>query len=97
MCPLPCGSFSTRRYCRPPTQPLTTAFVEQFSNNLRADLAGKRVRVTNIEPGLVGETEFSNVRFKWDNEKGTASRLKYNEHLALLTMPCALVRVALPR
>ena len=30
----------------------TKAFVEQFSLNLRADLAGTGVRVTNIEPGL---------------------------------------------
>ncbi|WP_424810874.1 SDR family NAD(P)-dependent oxidoreductase [Roseococcus sp. YIM B11640] len=39
------------------------AFVRQFSLNLRADLFGTRVRVTEIEPGLVGGTEFSNVRF----------------------------------
>ena len=47
----------------------TKAFVKQFSRNLRADLAGTRVRVSNIEPGLCGDTEFFNVRFKWDNEK----------------------------
>ena len=47
----------------------TKAFVKQFSRNLRADLAGTRVRVSNIEPGLCGDTEFSYVRFKWDNEK----------------------------
>lgn len=41
----------------------TKAFVRQFSLNLRADLWGTRVRVTDIEPGLVGGTEFSNVRF----------------------------------
>lgn len=39
------------------------AFVRHFSLNLRADLWGTRVRVTDIEPGLVGGTEFSNVRF----------------------------------
>lgn len=49
----------------------TKAFVEQLSLNLRADLAGKRVRVTNIEPGAV-ETEFSLVRFKGDAEKASA-------------------------
>lgn len=42
------------------------AFVHQFSLNLRADLSGTRVRVTNIEPGLCGETEFSYTRFKGD-------------------------------
>lgn len=47
------------------------AFVEQFSLNLRCDLHGKRVRVTNIEPGLV-ETEFSLVRFAGDQQKAEA-------------------------
>ena len=46
----------------------TKAYVEQFSRNLRADLHGTGVRVTNIEPGLA-ETEFSNVRFKGDDAK----------------------------
>ena len=46
----------------------TKAFVEQFSLNLRADLAGTGVRVTNIEPGMC-ETEFSLVRFKGDVER----------------------------
>lgn len=46
----------------------TKAFVQQFSRNLRADLTGKKVRVTNIAPGMA-ESEFSNVRFKGDDEK----------------------------
>ena len=46
----------------------TKAFVEQFTLNLRADLVGTGVRATNLAPGLCGGTEFSNVRFKWDNE-----------------------------
>ena len=46
----------------------TKAFVKQFSLNLRADLFGTSIRVTNIEPGLA-ETEFSMVRFKGDEEK----------------------------
>lgn len=46
----------------------TKAFVKQFSKNLRADLYGTDIKVTNIEPGMA-ETEFSNVRFKGDNEK----------------------------
>lgn len=47
----------------------TKAFVRQFSLNLRTDLNGTGVRVTDIEPGLVGGTEFSNVRFKGDDDK----------------------------
>jgi 3-hydroxy acid dehydrogenase/malonic semialdehyde reductase len=47
----------------------TKAFVRQFSLNLRADLFGTKVRVTEIEPGLVGGTEFSQVRFKGDTAK----------------------------
>ena len=48
------------------------AFVRQFSLNLKADLAGTGVRVTDIEPGMVGGTEFSAVRFKGDLEKAGA-------------------------
>ncbi len=46
----------------------TKAFVQQFSRNLRADLIGTRVRVTNLAPGMA-ESEFSNVRFKGDDAK----------------------------
>jgi len=44
----------------------TKAFVDQFMRNLRTDVLGKRVRVTNVAPGLCGGTEFSNVRLKDD-------------------------------
>jgi 3-hydroxy acid dehydrogenase/malonic semialdehyde reductase len=47
----------------------TKAFVRQFSLNLRTDLHGTALRVTDIELGLVGGTEFSNVRFKGDDDK----------------------------
>jgi 3-hydroxy acid dehydrogenase/malonic semialdehyde reductase len=47
----------------------TKAFVQQFSLNLRADLAGKNIRVTDIEPGMVGGSEFSQVRFNGDEER----------------------------
>src|SRR5882724_8013237 len=40
----------------------TKAFVHQFSLNLRSDLHGTGVRVTNIEPGMASGTEFSLVR-----------------------------------
>jgi NADP-dependent 3-hydroxy acid dehydrogenase YdfG len=46
----------------------TKAFVDQFTQNLRADLIDKAVRVTNIMPGMC-ETEFSVTRFKGDKSK----------------------------
>jgi 3-hydroxy acid dehydrogenase/malonic semialdehyde reductase len=48
------------------------AFVHQFSNNLRADLLGTGLRVTDVAPGLSGGTEFSQVRFKGDEKKAAA-------------------------
>ncbi|MFC3995859.1 SDR family oxidoreductase [Nocardiopsis sediminis] len=50
----------------------TKAFVQQFSLNLRSDLHGTGVRVTNVEPGLAGGTEFSAVRFHGDQDKADA-------------------------
>ena len=47
----------------------TKAFVRQFTLNLKADLVGTNVRVTDIEPGLCGGTEFSEVRFGGDAAK----------------------------
>ena len=47
----------------------TKAFVTQFSLNLKADLVGTGVRVTDLEPGLVGGSEFSQVRYDGDAEK----------------------------
>jgi 3-hydroxy acid dehydrogenase/malonic semialdehyde reductase len=48
------------------------AFVTQFSLNLRADLVGTGVRVTDLEPGLVGGTEFSTTRFHGDAAKAAS-------------------------
>ncbi|MES2121413.1 MAG: SDR family NAD(P)-dependent oxidoreductase [Chlamydiota bacterium] len=47
----------------------TKAFVHQFSLNLRADLLGTNIRVSCIEPGLTGGTEFATVRFRGDAQK----------------------------
>jgi NADP-dependent 3-hydroxy acid dehydrogenase YdfG len=49
----------------------TKAFVHQFSQNLRTDLAGSDIRVTALEPGM-SKTEFTLVRTHGDadaNEK----------------------------
>ena len=43
----------------------TKAFVQQFSRNLKADLIGTAIRVSNIEPGMA-DTNFSKTRFKGD-------------------------------
>ena len=50
----------------------TKAFVRQFSLNLRSDLHGTGVRVTCIEPGMCGGTEFSEVRFRGDRDRAAA-------------------------
>lgn len=47
----------------------TKAFVRQFTLNLRADLYQTPVRVSDVEPGLAGGTEFSNVRFSGDDAR----------------------------
>lgn len=49
----------------------TKAFVSQFSRNLRTDLLGLDIRVTTVEPGMVGGTEFSMVRLG-DQQKADA-------------------------
>ena len=48
----------------------TKAFVQQFSRNLRADLVGKNIRVSLVEPGMC-DTEFSLVRFEGDAVKAS--------------------------
>ena len=50
----------------------TKAFVHQFSLNLRSDLHGTGVRVTCVEPGMVGGTEFSMVRFDGDHGRAAS-------------------------
>ncbi len=55
----------------------TKAFVQSFSRGLRADLLGKNIRVTNLEPGMA-ETNFSNVRFKGNEQKASQVYEKTN-------------------
>ncbi|PCF93941.1 SDR family NAD(P)-dependent oxidoreductase [Vreelandella nigrificans] len=47
------------------------AFVQQFSYNLRCDLLGTGVRVTDLAPGMA-ETEFTLVRTKGNQEASEA-------------------------
>lgn len=54
----------------------TKAFVRQLSKNLRTDLFGTEIKVTNIEPGMA-ETEFASVRFKGDKDKAQAVYADY--------------------
>lgn len=46
----------------------TKSAVDAISRAMRIDLLHEKIKVTNIKPGAV-ETEFSNVRFKGDDEK----------------------------
>jgi NADP-dependent 3-hydroxy acid dehydrogenase YdfG len=46
----------------------TKAFIKLFTKQLKADLFGTAIRVTNIEPGIT-ETEFPLVRHRGNREK----------------------------
>lgn len=69
----------------------TKAFVRQLSLNLRNDLVGTGVRVTNIAPGIA-KTEFSEVRFGGDLAKAEAvyAGTKYlvADDIARIIMDC---------
>src|SRR5438067_1580991 len=43
--------------------------VRAITEGLRMDVHGSGVRVTSIDPGLVGGTEFSDVRFRGDHDR----------------------------
>lgn len=46
--------------------------VHGYTRALRDDLQGRPIRITNVAPGLVGSTEFSQVRFHGDEDKAAA-------------------------
>jgi len=46
--------------------------VRALTEGLRLDLLGTGVRVTTVDPGLVADTEFSEVRFHGDRERAAA-------------------------
>ena len=62
----------------------TKSFVQMLSRGLRADLIGKKIRVSNIDPGLA-ETSFSDVRFKGDEKRHTRS-MRTSNRLSLKTL-----------
>lgn len=43
--------------------------VRAITEGLRMDVHGSGVRVTSVDPGMVGGTEFSDVRFRGDHER----------------------------
>jgi NADP-dependent 3-hydroxy acid dehydrogenase YdfG len=49
----------------------TKTAVRALNEVMRKELVG-RIRVTTVDPGMVGDTEFSDVRFKGDAERKTA-------------------------
>ncbi len=53
--------------------------VHGFTSAARHDLIGTPIRVTHISPGLVGETEFSNVRLRDDSK----AKAVYQDIMAL--------------
>jgi NADP-dependent 3-hydroxy acid dehydrogenase YdfG len=46
--------------------------VRAIYEGLRLDTAGSGVRITTVDPGMVGETEFSRIRFRGDQERAKA-------------------------
>lgn len=46
--------------------------VRAIYEGLRLDTAGSGVRITTVDPGMVGETEFSQIRFRGDAERAKA-------------------------
>lgn len=73
----------------------TKSFVEQFALNLRADLLGTGVRVTNLAPGAVN-TEFSKVRFGGDGARADAFYDSFQPMVAADIAECVRWVVSLP-
>lgn len=75
------GSVAGRQAYEKGTLYITSKFaVRGFTYALREDLLGRPIHLTTVDPGLVGGTEFSHVRFRGDAE---AARKVYEgvEHL----------------
>jgi 3-hydroxy acid dehydrogenase / malonic semialdehyde reductase len=46
--------------------------VRAIYETMRLDMAGSGIRFTTVDPGMVGDTEFSAIRFRGDAEKARA-------------------------
>jgi 3-hydroxy acid dehydrogenase / malonic semialdehyde reductase len=46
--------------------------VRAIYEGLRLDTAGSGLRITTVDPGMVGETEFSQIRFRGDRDRAKA-------------------------
>ncbi len=63
------GSIAGRQAYERGALYITSKFaVRGFTYALREDLLGRPIHVTTVDPGLVGGTEFSPVRFRGDTE-----------------------------
>ncbi len=63
------GSVAGRQAYEKGALYITSKFaVRGFTYALREDLLGRPIHLTTVDPGLVGGTEFSNVRFRGDAE-----------------------------
>jgi 3-hydroxy acid dehydrogenase/malonic semialdehyde reductase len=63
------GSVAGRQAYEKAALYVTSKFaVRGFTYALREDLLGRPIRLTTVDPGLVGGTEFSHVRFRGDAE-----------------------------
>ncbi|HEX8447740.1 MAG TPA: SDR family NAD(P)-dependent oxidoreductase [Sphingomonas sp.] len=75
----------------------TKAFVQQFTLGLKTDVAGTGVRVSDVQPGLVGGTEFSIIRFGGDADKAAAPYADTTPMTAEDVAEAVLWIVGLPR
>jgi NADP-dependent 3-hydroxy acid dehydrogenase YdfG len=68
----------TKKYCA------SKFAIKGFSDAARHDLLGTPIRVTHISPGIVSNTEFSNVRFRAEGEQAnTKAAAVYSDIMAL--------------
>src|SRR5262249_57234070 len=68
-----CGSVAGRQIYRGGAVYCATKHaLRALYEGLRLDTAGSGLRITTVDPGMVGETEFSQIRFRGDGERAKA-------------------------